>query len=139
MILGDQSDRPVVTIVTTTTAAAAAMYGCGGVGTIKAQWTVGRRCIATCDGPSVRLRHTGRINQPQRVRCVLFAYQVPPGAEPPRANLLPISAPALLPVGDEQRPRLIDGREAFAERAEFDRGTTDGRRPGGAVPGRADR
>jgi len=39
-----------------------------------------------------------RINQTQRVRCVLFAYQVPPGAEPPRANLLPISAPARLPA-----------------------------------------
>lgn len=34
----------------------------------------------------------------------------------PRANLLPISAPALLPDGDEQRRRLIDGRKAFEER-----------------------
>ena len=93
-------------------------------------------------GTALRLATVGasstrrRINQPQRVRCVLFAYQVPPGVEPLRANLLPISAGRRRRATSaaNRRPRGVRGK------AESDRGTTTGgarpRRPGRAGPRR---
>jgi len=126
--------------------AAVSTYGIG-VGITKA----GQCCDLRL---SVRLPHDVElISHSESARCVLFAYQVPPGAVPPRANLLPISAPASPPAGDEQRPRLIDGREVFEERPSPTvvqrpgaQGGGGGGRPTpsreetvGAVPGRADR
>jgi len=53
-----------------------------------AAFDIRRRCRHHKGGTVLRLATVGasstrrRINQPQRVRCVLFAYQVPPGAVP---------------------------------------------------------
>jgi len=87
--------------------------------------------LATVGAPSTRRR----INQSQRVRCVLFAYQVPPGAGPPSPQSATNFCANSAAGGDGLRPRLMDGREAFEEWPS----PTVVQRPGARGGGRAEK